>query len=115
MLRGMGRGEISTTALWGEVNLHILGAASDLAAEEGLEWEFLCECSQADCEERVELTLEAYAGLREAGGIVLAPGHGLSAIERARRLSEDAEALCRQAEHQVARAKKNLRLVQTEQ
>jgi CheY-like chemotaxis protein len=40
---------------------------------------------------------------------VLADGHRLRQVERARRLSEDAEALHRQAAHQLKRAKKNLR------
>jgi len=39
---------------------------------------------------------------------VLAEGHRLSQVDRARRLREDAEGLRAQAKHQVARAKKNI-------
>lgn len=42
------------------------------------EWEFVCECSEKGCQERVFLTLDAYIALREDGGVVLAESHGRS-------------------------------------
>ena len=86
-----------------EVNSKTLEAArgSDSHHEK---WEFFCECGRSDCRERVELTLEAYIALHDGGRPVLAKGHRLSQVERARRLQADAEALRRQARHQVQRA-----------
>ena len=88
-----------------DVNRHILEAARESISYEQ-EWEFFCECGRDDCEERIELTLDAYASLYDSGCAVLAEGHQLSQVERARRLRADADALRRQAEHQVRRAKK---------
>jgi hypothetical protein len=90
-----------------EVNQGILGVARDSIDEEQ-EWEFFCECGREDCHEHVSLTVEAYASLHDANGAVLAPGHRRSQLERARRLCEEAEALKRQAEHQLKRALRNL-------
>lgn len=89
-----------------EVNTHILDAARDSITHEQ-EWEFFCECGQPDCHEHVLLTIDAYGALHDGGGAVLAPGHRLSQVERARRLVRDAEALQAQAKHQVRRAKWN--------
>jgi multidrug efflux pump subunit AcrA (membrane-fusion protein) len=91
-----------------EVNLHILDAARE-SPSEALEWEFLCECGRDDCHEQVVLTLDAYGDLHSRGAAVLAPGHRPSQTKRARTLVADAEALRRQAQHQLNRAKKNLR------
>ena len=74
-----------------------------------LEWEFLCECGEEDCHEHVFLTLDDYIELHDSGEAVLGGGHRLSQIGRARRLHAEAEALRRQALHQVKRAQKNLR------
>lgn len=76
--------------------------------ERDKEWKFFCECGQEDCCEWVFLTLDAYVALHDGGGAVLAQGHRLSQVERAHRLGADAEALRRQADHQVRRARRNL-------
>lgn len=100
-------GKQRNTAALTAVNRTILRYARD--SDEPLqEWEFFCECGDENCYEHVVLTLEAYVALRDADRAVLADGHVLSAVERARRLREDAVALRRQAEHQTKRAKKNL-------
>ena len=91
-----------------EANRHVLRVVRDLADGEQ-EWEFFCECGHKDCDEPVFLTLDAYVELREQGGVVLADGHQLSQAERARGLRADAEALRREATHQVRRTMKNLR------
>jgi hypothetical protein len=97
----------SKTAVLSEVNQRVLEAALDSITEEQ-EWEFFCECGNADCHQHVKLTVHAYSVLHDGGRAVLAAGHGLSPFERARRLREDADALRRQAEHQVRRAKRNV-------
>lgn len=104
----MNAGSAFKTEALAEVNGHILDVAQESISDE-LEWEFFCECGQDACQEHVMLTLDTYVALRDGGGAVLAQGHQRSQVERARRLREDAEALSRQAEHQVKRAKKNAR------
>jgi hypothetical protein len=101
----MGNGRVFKTSALTDVNRHILDVAREsISAEQ--EWEFFCECGRPDCEERIALTLAAYVALYDSGRPVLAHGHRLSQVERARRLREDAEALRNQAEHQVRRAKR---------
>lgn len=96
------------TATLAAASVHILRYVRD--AEDGAqEWEFLCECGKESCHERVFLTIDAYTALHDEGKTVLADGHRLSQIERARRLSGEAEALRRQAVHQLKRAVRNLR------
>ena len=95
------------TAALTEVNVHILRYVRD-SSEGEQEWEFFCECGEATCQEHVFLTLDGYVELHESGRAVLADGHKLSQVERARRLQADAEALRAQAELQVGRAKRNL-------
>ena len=95
------------TATLSEVNRGILEVARDSIDEEQ-EWEFFCECGSEDCHAYVSLTLDAYSALHDDGGAVLEPGHRLSQTARARRLREEAEALTRQATHQVKRALRNL-------
>ena len=73
------------------------------------EWEFPCECGKTSCHEFVFLTLDAYTALHDDHRAVLADGHRLSQVARARRLGAEAEALRRQAEHQLARAMRNMR------
>jgi hypothetical protein len=96
--------EFKTSALT-DVNRHILDVARDSVSTKQ-EWEFFCECGRPDCDEHIMLTLAAYVALSDSGRPVLADGHRLSQAERARRLHEKAEALRRQAEHPVRRAKK---------
>lgn len=98
------------TAVMTEVNRRILDttAGSLGSNQDGEGWEFFCECGCPECEERVTLTVSAYSALHDGGNAVLAPGHRLSQVERARRLSEASEALRAQADLQVKRAKKNL-------
>ena len=46
------------------------------------EYEFICECSMADCLERVSLTLGRYEHVRASGmRFVVVPGHAQAAVE----------------------------------
>lgn len=95
------------TAALTEVNTHILDAARDsIGGEQG--WEFFCECGEPDCHAHVVLDLDRYVALHDRGEAVLARGHRLSQMERARRLTEESKALQAQAAQQVRRARKNL-------
>jgi hypothetical protein len=98
----------SKTEALTEVNQNILDVACESIAEEQ-EWEFFCECGRSGCEAHVTLTVAAYTAIHDSGGAVLAHGHRLSQVERARRLILDATALRSQAEHQLRRAQKNRR------
>ncbi len=104
----MGRKRAFKTAALVEVNRHIGEVAAGLPSQ-GDDWDFFCECGRADCTEVVRLTLERYSELHDTGQAVLAPGHHLSQVERARRLQADAEGLQRQAQHQLGRAHRNVR------
>ena len=90
----------------------------DLAGLDDEAWDFLCECGVDDCQEWVTLRLEQYEALQRADEPILAPGHTLSQVQRsrrkARRLVNDARALEAEAEHQVKRARRNLRDSQPE-
>jgi hypothetical protein len=91
-----------------EVNRGILLVAHD-SIDEHQEWDFFCECGQENCHTYVAHTLDAYTSLHDSGRPVLAEGHHVNQAERARQLHADAEALTRQAEHQLRRAQWNLR------
>jgi hypothetical protein len=95
------------TATLTEVNRNVFDFARRSPSGQS-EWDFFCECGQEDCHEYVFMTLDAYVSLHDGGEPVLADGHHLSQVERARRLRADADALQRQAKHQVGRAKKNV-------
>jgi hypothetical protein len=44
---------------------------------------FLCECSLAECEERLDLDVEEYAELHVGGDrFVLVPGHEIETVDR---------------------------------
>jgi len=45
--------------------------------------EFICECDDSACSERIEITLEEYERVRADGArFLLAPGHGDGSIEK---------------------------------
>ena len=49
---------------------------------DGHVYEFICECSDASCVERISLTVAAYERVRRDGArFILAPGHDVAAIE----------------------------------
>jgi hypothetical protein len=95
---------LKATAL-AEVNRGIRQWALEDSTDE--DWEFFCECGEADCVERVALTLEAYDLLQGQRSAVLARAH--HQIERAIRLGDEAQALVNQAQQQVKRAARNQR------
>ena len=69
--------------LFREVNERIDTVASELGGEETT-YEFVCECSDANCVERVALTLGQYEWLRARPLLfVVVEGHEVTSIERA--------------------------------
>ncbi len=68
--------------LFREVNERIDDVASELGGEETT-YEFVCECSDANCVERVALTLRQYEWLRARPLLfVVVEGHEVTSIER---------------------------------
>ncbi len=68
--------------LFREVNERIDDVASQLGGEETT-YEFLCECSDPACVERVPLTLGQYEWLRSRPLLfVVVEGHEMTSIER---------------------------------
>ena len=69
-----------TEALFRDVNERIAESAERFDAEST---EFICECADAACAERVEVSLEEYEEVRaDATTFLLAPGHSHDDIER---------------------------------
>lgn len=59
---------------------------------------FLCECGQPHCQDHVELTLDAYVALHDAGSPVLAPGHLADPRARSQSTRQEAQALRAEAQ-----------------
>jgi hypothetical protein len=61
--------------LLGEVNQKIRDLAANVDPKDDSSWEFVCECGEAECTERVGLPLARYDELKLADDALLAPGH----------------------------------------
>ncbi|MGZ4354270.1 MAG: hypothetical protein ACXVZ4_12045 [Gaiellaceae bacterium] len=69
-----------TEALFREVNEGIAAAAERFDADEA---EFVCECSDASCADRLEVPLDEYERVRaEPTHFLLVPGHEAVHVER---------------------------------
>jgi hypothetical protein len=64
--------------LLGEVNRRIRDLAAEVDPQDVSRWEFMCECGEGGCTERVGLPLARYDELKNADGALFAPGHPLS-------------------------------------
>ena len=68
-----------TESLFRDVNERIATAADQFGSEEA---DFVCECADPKCVERVEVPLEVYEGVRaEPTTFILANGHQDESIE----------------------------------
>ena len=66
-------------ALFREVNERIAETAERFDSDEA---RFVCECADPSCAERVDVTLEAYEGVRDDGAtFLLVPGHEDERVE----------------------------------
>ena len=69
-----------TEALFRDVNERIAESAERFSARDA---EFVCECADPACAERVPATLDQYEEVRSDGThFLLAPGHELTEVER---------------------------------
>ena len=68
-------------SLFREVNERIEAAATNFSS---MFTEFMCECADDSCFERVSLTIQEYSSVRGMGPVyfILAPGHEDREIER---------------------------------
>jgi hypothetical protein len=60
-----------------EVNSSIRALAVQLESAEPSTWQFVCECGEVSCTERVGLSIADYDAIRNADTALLAPGHQL--------------------------------------
>jgi len=58
-----------------EVNRSIRDLAAKVDPHDSSTWEFVCECGEDGCAERVGLPLARYDELKYADVALLAPGH----------------------------------------
>jgi hypothetical protein len=65
--------------LLGEVNRQIRDLAAKVDPDDASTWEFICECGETGCKERVGLPLSRYDELKLAELVLLAPGHAVIA------------------------------------
>lgn len=73
-----------------EVNERVAEVAQGPLAGDPIRYEFLCECSEIECAERLELTLGEYEALRtKPTWFVIAPGHEYPHIEQTVRQTDD--------------------------
>ena len=63
--------------LLGEVNRSIRDLAADVDPQDSSSWEFVCECGEEGCVERVGVPLARYDELKDADVALLAPEHAL--------------------------------------
>lgn len=69
-----------TEALFRDVNERIAESAARFGSEQA---EFVCECANPNCTQRVEATLDRYEEVRgDATHFLIAPGHEDASIER---------------------------------
>jgi hypothetical protein len=70
-------------AIFREVNDRVAEVANGFVADEPLQYEFFCECSDTECTERLGLTLGEYESLRTSPTwFVVSPGHDYPRIEQ---------------------------------
>lgn len=60
-----------------EVNHNIRDLAAEVDPYDSSAWEFVCECGEEDCTERLGLSLARYDELKNTDAALLAPGHQL--------------------------------------
>jgi hypothetical protein len=94
-----------TESLFRDVNERVAEAAERFASSEA---EFVCECSDGACTERVETPLEEYERVRADGvRFLLVPGHEDTRVERVVRARRH-YAIVEKFEHRVAAAVRRL-------
>lgn len=79
-----------------EVNERVAEVAHGLVADEPVRYAFFCECSDASCTERLELTLGEYESLRATPTwFAIVPGHDYPQIEQTVRRNDRYEVVAK--------------------
>ena len=95
-----------TESLFRDVNERIAEVADRLGSDDA---EFVCECANADCGERVQVSLAEYEQVREDGArFLVAPGHEEPALEQVLKRHGNHEVLTKSKDPRLARAAREL-------
>jgi hypothetical protein len=95
-----------TEALFRSVNERIAESAERFLADTA---EFVCECSDQSCTERLEATLDEYEGVRnDATHFLLRPGHEDTRVERVLERRGDRHAVVEKFDRVVAQTVRRL-------
>jgi len=85
--------------LFREVNERIEQAVGRMGREDAHVYEFLCECSNADCSRLLPLTIADYEAARSDPRLfIVAPGHELPEIEEVVTRTADYQLVAKQGE-----------------
>ena len=95
-----------TESLFRDVNERIAETAERLGSEDA---EFVCECADAGCDDRVQAQLEEYEEVRADGvRFLVAPGHVERDYERVVQRNGEYHVVAKTKDRQLARAVKEL-------
>lgn len=95
-----------TESLFRDVNERIAETAESFGANDA---EFVCECADADCAERIEATLDEYELVRADGiRFLVAPGHDEPEYERVLQRRGDHHVVAKSKDRGLARAARQL-------
>jgi hypothetical protein len=95
-----------TESLFRDVNERIAEVAERLGSDDA---EFVCECADPDCGERLAAPLDEYEHVREDGArFLVAPGHEVPAYEQVVRRGDGHQVVAKSKDPRLARAARNL-------
>jgi hypothetical protein len=95
-----------TESLFRDVNERIAEVAERLGSDDA---EFVCECADAGCGERLEAPLNEYQRVREDGArFLVAPGHEVPQYEHVVRRHGDHQVVAKNKDPRLARAAREL-------
>ena len=95
-----------TQSLFRDVNERIAEIADRLGSDDA---EFVCECADPNCSERVEVTLLEYEQVRTDGTrFLVAPGHDEPAFEHVLKRRGSHDVIAKNKDPRIARAAREL-------
>jgi hypothetical protein len=95
-----------TESLFRDVNERIAEVAERLGSDEA---EFVCECANPECGERLEAPLDEYEQVRRDGvRFLVAPGHEMPEYEHIVRRRSDHQVVAKSKDARLARAARDL-------
>lgn len=95
-----------TESLFRDVNERIAEVADNLGSDNA---EFVCECADASCGDRVEVPLDEYEQVRSDGArFLVAPGHEESELEHVLMRKDEHQVIAKSKDPRLARAAREL-------